>query len=137
MTYILVTHLTICLPINARLNFYLIHHSKSVIADFANNSMQRMSPWHADLNALKGVLRTPGHRFMSSHITANHVSPVFTDIFPHEQVRLAALRASTSYLTSSNLHQLAQLLSLFYPMLDAHSSGTISNQQELHLPPHG
>jgi hypothetical protein len=68
------------------------------------------------------------HHRMSPHITANHVLLVFTDIFAHEQVRLAALRASTSYLTSSDLHQLAQLLSLLYPMLDTHSSGTISNQ---------
>lgn len=39
-----------------------------------------------------------------------------------QQVRLAALRASTSYLTSSNAHQLAQSLSLLYPMLDTFPS---------------
>ena len=55
---------------------------------------------------------------MSPHITANRVSIVFTDIFSHEQVRLAALRSSTSYLMSSDLHQLVQSLPL-YSMLDA------------------
>jgi hypothetical protein len=35
-----------------------------------------------------------------------------------QQVRLAALRASVSYLSSSDAHQLAQSLSLLYPMLD-------------------
>jgi Importin repeat len=45
------------------------------------------------------------------------------------QVRHAALRASVSYLTSSDQHQIAQSLSLMYPMLD-----TLPSLPHAHLP---
>ena len=44
------------------------------------------------------------------------------------QVRLAALRACVSYLTTSDAHQLAQSLSLLYPMLD-----TLPSLPNVHL----
>lgn len=45
------------------------------------------------------------------------------------QVRHGALRASVSYLTSSDQHQIAQSLSLMYPMLD-----TLPSLPHAHLP---
>jgi len=45
------------------------------------------------------------------------------------EVRHAALRASVSYLTSSDQHQIAQSLSLMYPMLD-----TLPSLPHAHLP---
>lgn len=45
------------------------------------------------------------------------------------QVRLAALTASTSYLSSSDAHQIAQSLSLMYPMLD-----TLPSLPPFHFP---
>ena len=57
------------------------------------------------------------------------LSPVSHSNRLWRQVRHAALRASVSYLTSSDQHQIAQSLSLMYPMLD-----TLPSLPHAHLP---
>ncbi|KAH9996969.1 ARM repeat-containing protein [Russula compacta] len=115
------------------------------ICDLANNSMGRGRPWHAlqaqSFAMCKNV--DPSSRECAFRIFSgcpNLVMDLQTDavLRVHQEglqdrqsveVRHAALRASVSYLTSCDQHQIAQSLSLMYPMLD-----TLPSLPHAHLP---
>ncbi|KAI9441935.1 ARM repeat-containing protein [Lactarius indigo] len=115
------------------------------ICDLANNSMERGRPWHAlqaqAFSMCKGA--DPSARDSAFRIFAgcpNLVMDLQTDAVlrvlqdglqdrQSVEVRHAALRASVSYLTSCDQHQVAQSLSLMYPMLD-----TLPSLSHAHLP---
>ncbi|EGO00640.1 hypothetical protein SERLA73DRAFT_166917 [Serpula lacrymans var. lacrymans S7.3] len=104
------------------------------ICDLANNSMSRGRPWHALQAQTFSMTQTgeTGFRECAYRVFAgcpNLVMDLQTDavlsVFQKGlqdsqsvEVRHAALRASVSYLTASDAHQLSQSLSLLYPMLD-------------------
>ncbi|KIM73570.1 hypothetical protein PILCRDRAFT_829051 [Piloderma croceum F 1598] len=108
--------------------------SVDTITDLANNSMQRGRPWHAlqaqafsmtqsaDAGLRESAFRVfAGSSMLVMDLQTDAVLRVLKGGLEDSQsidVRLAALRASTSYLSSSDTHQLAQSLSLLYPMLD-------------------
>ncbi|KAH7920554.1 ARM repeat-containing protein [Leucogyrophana mollusca] len=104
------------------------------ICDLANNSMTRGRPWHA-LQAQtfsmtqtgEACFRECAYRVFSGcpnlvmDLQTDAVLSVFQKGLQDAEsidVRLAALRACVSYLTSSDAHQLSQSLSLMYPMLE-------------------
>ncbi|TFY78196.1 hypothetical protein EWM64_g5813 [Hericium alpestre] len=104
------------------------------ICDLANNSMSRGRPWHALQAQTFGMAQNadPNARESAYRVFAgcpNLVMDLQTDAVlgvlqkglqdPESvEVRHAALRAAVSYLTSCDPHQLAQSLSLMYPMLE-------------------
>ncbi|KAG0701167.1 ARM repeat-containing protein [Suillus ampliporus] len=104
------------------------------VCDLANNSMSRGRPWHA-LQAQTFTMTQTGevgfrecaYRLFSGcpnlvmDLQTDAVLTVFRKGLQDSQsveVRLAALRASVSYLTACDQHQLSLSLSLLYPMLD-------------------
>lgn len=114
------------------------------VCDLANNAMSRGRPWHAlqaQAFSMTQVAET-GFRECAFRVfsgSPNLVMDLQTEavlsVFQkglqdaHSvDVRLAALRASVSYLTASDIHQLSQSLSLLYPMLD-----TLPSLPNLHL----
>ncbi|KAN0109453.1 Armadillo-type fold [Russula decolorans] len=115
------------------------------ICDLANNSMGHGRPWHAlqaqsfamcksaDPSARECAFRIfSGCPNLVMDLQTDAVLRVLQDGLQDRQsveVRHAALRASVSYLTSSDQHQIAQSLSLMYPMLD-----TLPSLPHAHLP---
>lgn len=115
------------------------------ICDLANNSMERGRPWHAlqaqAFSMCKGAdptARDSAFRIFAGcpnlvmDLQTDAVLRVLQDGLQDRQsidVRHAALRASVSYLTSCDQHQVAQSLSLMYPMLD-----TLPSLSHAHLP---
>ncbi|KAI6101042.1 armadillo-type protein [Pisolithus croceorrhizus] len=114
------------------------------VCDLANNAMSRGRPWHAlqaQAFSMTQVTET-GFRECAFRVfsgSPNLVMDLQTEavlsVFQkglqdaHSvDVRLAALRASVSYLTASDIHQLSQSLSLLYPMLE-----TLPSLPNLHL----
>lgn len=114
------------------------------VCDLANNSMSRGRPWHA-LQAQTFTMTQTGeagfrecaYRLFSGcpnlvmDLQTDAVLTVFRKGLQDSQsveVRLAALRASVSYLTACDQHQLSQSLSLLYPMLD-----TLPSLSNIHL----
>ncbi|KAI0314845.1 armadillo-type protein [Amylostereum chailletii] len=115
------------------------------VCDLANNSMARGRPWHA-LQAQAFAMAQ--HDDSAARETAFRLFTGCPDLVMDLQtdavlgvlkkglqdpesigVRLSALRASLSYLTSSDMHQRAQSLSLMYPMLE-----TLPPLPHAHLP---
>lgn len=104
------------------------------ICDISNNSMTRGRPWHAlqaqafamtqsaDPIARESAFRVfAGCPNLIVDLQTESVLSLLQKGLQDPQsveVRHAALRASVSYLSSSDLHQIAQSLSLMYPMLD-------------------
>lgn len=104
------------------------------ICDLANNSMGRGRPWHAlqaqafsmtqseDANAREGAYRVlngcPNLILDLDSATVVGLLQKGLQDTQSTEVRLAALRASTTYLSSCEPHQLPQCLSLMYPILD-------------------
>ncbi|KAI0264225.1 ARM repeat-containing protein [Gloeopeniophorella convolvens] len=115
------------------------------ICDMANNSMERGRPWHAlqaqafamcksgEPSARESAFRVfAGCPNLVMDLQTDAVLRVLQDGLQDRQsidVRHAALRASVSYLTSCDQHQVAQSLSLMYPMLD-----TLPSLSHAHLP---
>ncbi|KAI0061801.1 ARM repeat-containing protein [Artomyces pyxidatus] len=115
------------------------------ICDLANHAMGRGRPWHALQAQAFAMTQSPepGARESAFRVFAgcpNLVMDLQTDAVlnvlqkglqdPQSvDVRHAALRASVSYLTASDVHQAAQSLSLMYPML-----ATLPPLPHAHLP---
>ncbi|TFK45223.1 ARM repeat-containing protein [Heliocybe sulcata] len=115
------------------------------ICDVANNSMGRGRPWHAlqnhafsmtqsdDPNAREGAYRVlAGCPNLILDLEVPTVVSLLQKGLQDSQsveVRLASLTASTTYLSSVEPHQLAQSLSLMYPILD-----TLPSLSNTHLP---
>ncbi|KZT18501.1 ARM repeat-containing protein [Neolentinus lepideus HHB14362 ss-1] len=115
------------------------------ICDLANNSMGRGKPWHAlqsqafsmtqsdDPNAREGAYRVlAGCPNLILDLDVATVIGLLQKGLQDSQsveVRLAALKASTTYLSSIETHQLAQSLALMYPILD-----TLPALSNTHLP---
>ncbi|KAI0253631.1 armadillo-type protein [Lactifluus subvellereus] len=115
------------------------------ICDLANNSMERGRPWHAlqaqafamcksaDSSARECAFRIfAGCPNLVMDLQTDAVLRVLQEGLQDRQsieVRHAALRASVSYFTSCDQHQVAQSLSLMYPMLD-----TLPSLSHAHLP---
>ncbi|KAN0081729.1 Armadillo-type fold [Tylopilus felleus] len=108
--------------------------SVDTVCDLANNAMSRGRPWHGLQAQAFSMTQTAGAGFRECafrvfsgcpnlviDLQTDAVLSVFQKGLQDAQsvdVRLAALRACVSYLTASDAHQLAQSLSLLYPMLD-------------------
>ncbi|KII95405.1 hypothetical protein PLICRDRAFT_86789 [Plicaturopsis crispa FD-325 SS-3] len=126
-----------------RLLLYSLSHEPSsavrrktgdTVCDLANNEMSRGRPWHAlqaqtfsmaqngDAPAREAAFAVfSGCPNLVMDLQTDGVLRVFQKGLQDAQsveVRHAALRASVSYLTASDAHQLAQSLSLMYPMLE-------------------
>ncbi|KAH7909589.1 ARM repeat-containing protein [Hygrophoropsis aurantiaca] len=104
------------------------------VCDLANNSMRRGRPWHAlqaqtfsMTQASEAHFRECAYRVFTG--CPNLVTDLQTDAVlgvlqkglqdaESIDVRLCALRASVTYLSFCDAHQLSQSLSLMYPMLE-------------------
>ncbi|KAF7978256.1 hypothetical protein HWV62_1080 [Athelia sp. TMB] len=120
----------------------LLHEANSTVrrksvdttTDLANHAMARGRPWHALQAQAFNMTRStePGAREAAYRVFAGS-SMLVMDLQTEAvvgvlkggledaesiEVRLAALRASVAYLSSSDSHQLAHALSLLFPMLD-------------------
>ncbi|KAH0825819.1 armadillo-type protein, partial [Lanmaoa asiatica] len=118
--------------------------SVDTVCDLANNAMTRGRPWHAlqaqafsMTHTTEAGFRECAFRVFSGcpnlviDLQTDAVLSVFQKGLQDGQsvdVRLASLRACVSYLTASDAHQLAQSLSLLYPMLD-----TLPSLPNVHL----
>ncbi|KDQ51416.1 hypothetical protein JAAARDRAFT_185002 [Jaapia argillacea MUCL 33604] len=104
------------------------------ICDLANNAMARGRPWHALQAQAFGMVQSHDANareaaFIVFAGCTNLIMDLQTDAVlgvlqkglqdsESVEVRHAALRASVEFLMASDPHQLAQSLSLLYPMLD-------------------
>ncbi|KAI5991786.1 armadillo-type protein [Pisolithus marmoratus] len=114
------------------------------VCDLANNAMSRGRPWHAlqaqafsmtqvaEIGFRECAFRVfSGSPNLVIDLQTEAVLSVFQKGLQDSHsvdVRLAALRASVSYLTASDVNQLSQSLSLLYPMLD-----TLPSLPNVHL----
>ncbi|KZT00064.1 ARM repeat-containing protein [Laetiporus sulphureus 93-53] len=115
------------------------------VADLANNAMQRGRPWHAlqaqtftMVDNHDSITREAAYRILSQ--SPNLIIDLRLDVVLSTlqkgledaesiEVRLAALRAAVQYLSTLDVAQQAQALSLLYPMLN-----TLPSLPHTHLP---
>ncbi|KAH8088992.1 ARM repeat-containing protein [Cristinia sonorae] len=110
------------------------HKAVDTVTDLANNSMNRGRPWHALQAQAFSMAQSPDPGLREAAYRVFAASPnLIIDLQAESvlgilqkglqdqhsvEVRLASLLASVAYLSSSDIHQQAQTLTLMYPMLN-------------------